>query len=368
MRSNLPSTRQLCFTVAALCAAVSLTACEPSAADKDPRTEARLVEIATVEPVGAAERAFTGIVMARVQSNLTFRVPGKVTERLVDTGQSVRSGQALMRIDRTDYAHAIAAQIANVAAARARLTQAAADGARFRDLVSSGAVSRSAYDQAKAAADSARALLSAAEAQLRVAQDEGEYSTLVADADGTVVETLAEPGQFVAAGQTVLKLAHAGPREAAIDLPETLRPAVGSIAEASLYGTIARMPARLRQLSDAADPLTRTFDARYVLEGTAAQAPLGATVTVYLPAAAPVSAMSVPLGAIDDEGNGPGVWILNKDSLSVSFRSVEVLQLGAESASLSRGVRVGEQIVALGGHLLHEGERVRLAGTEAAQR
>jgi RND family efflux transporter MFP subunit len=151
---------------------VSLTACKPSAAAKDPRTEARLVEIAPVQPVGAAERAFTGIVMARAQSNLTFRVPGKVTERLVDTGQTVRSGQPLMRIDRTDYAHAITAQIGNVAAARARLAQAAADEARFRDLVSSGAVSRSAYDQAKAAADSERALLSAAEAQLQVAQDE----------------------------------------------------------------------------------------------------------------------------------------------------------------------------------------------------
>jgi RND family efflux transporter MFP subunit len=273
-----------------------------------------------------------------------------------------------MRIDRTDYAHAITAQIGNVAAARARLIQAAADEARFRDLVSSGAVSRSAYDQAKAAADSARALLLAAEAQLRVAQDEGEYSTLLADADGTVVETLAEPGQFVAAGQTVLKLAHAGPREAAISLPETLRPAIGSIAGASLYGSTARVPASLRQLSDAADPLTRTFDARYVLEGTAAHAPLGATVSVYLPAAAPVSAMSVPLGAVDDEGNGPGVWILNNDASSVSFRPVEILQLGAESATLSKGVRVGEQIIALGGHLLHEGERVRVAGTKAAQR
>jgi RND family efflux transporter MFP subunit len=367
MNSNFPSMRQLCFAVAALCAAISLTACEPSAAAKDPRTEARLVEIATVQPAGAAERAFTGIVKARVQSNLTFRVPGKVTERLVDTGEIVRSGQALMRIDRTDYAHAITAHIGNVAAAKARLGQAAADAARYRDLVSSGAVSRSAYDQAKAAADSARALLSAAEAQLRVAQDEGEYSTLLADADGAVVETLAEPGQFVAAGQTVLKLAHAGPREAAINLPEILRPAIGSIAGASLYGTTARMPARLRQLSDAADPLTRTFDARYVLGGPAAQAPLGATVTVYLPAAAPVSAMSVPLGAIDDEGNGPGVWVLIEDSSSVSFRPVDVLQLGAESATLSKGLHVGEQIVALGGHFLHEGERVRVAQAETAQ-
>ena len=150
-----------------------------------------------------------------------------------------------MRIDRTDYGHAIAVQTGNVAAAQTRFAQAEADAARYRDLVPSGAVSHSAYDQAKAAADSARALLSVAEAQLKTARDEGEYSTLVADADGTIVQTLAEPGQFVAAGQTVLKLPHAGPREAAIDLPETLRPKIGSIADAQLYGSSVRVPARL---------------------------------------------------------------------------------------------------------------------------
>jgi len=113
-------------------------------------------------------------------------------------------------------------------------------------------------------------LLSAAEAQLRVAQDEGAYATLAADADGTVMETLAEPGQFVSAGQIVVRVARAGAREAAVNLPETLRPALGATAHAILYGENAdsatRYPARLRQLSDAADPLTRTFEARYVLE------------------------------------------------------------------------------------------------------
>ena len=211
-----------------------------------------------------------------------------------------------MRLDRTDYAHAITAQVGNVDAARARLQQAAADEARYGGLVASGAVSQSAYDQVKAAADSARALLSAAEAQLKVAQDEGAYATLVADADGTVMETLAEPGQFVSAGQIVVRVARAGAREAAVNLPETLRPALGSTAHAILYGanddSATRYLARLRQLSDAADPLTRTFEARYVLDGAAARAPLGATVTVYLKDSEPAGAVSVPLGAIDDEG------------------------------------------------------------------
>lgn len=346
-------------------AACGLTGCKSSSSALDPRTETMLVEIARVVPAVPQERGFTGTVRARVQSDLTFRVPGKIVERLVDTGERVRQGQPLMRIDRTDYAHAIAVQLANVAAARARLTQAAADEDRYRQLVSSGAVSRSAFDQAKAAADSARALLESAAAALQLAQDDGRYSTLAADADGTVIETLAEPGQFVAAGQVVLKLAHAGPREAAIDLPETLRPAIGSRAVATVYGGTAQMPVHLRQLSDAADPLTRTFEARYVLEGSAAQAPLGATVTVYLSASPVPADMSVPLGAIDDEGRGPGVWVYDAARSSVSFRPVHIAQLADETAIVSGGVRIGEPIVALGGHYLYEDEHVRVARYEA---
>jgi RND family efflux transporter MFP subunit len=353
------------LAVAITSAACGLAGCKSSASAQDPRTETKLVEIARVAPAVPQERGFTGVVRARVQSDLTFRVAGKIIERLVDTGQQVRKGEPLMRIDRTDYVHAIAVQVGNVAAARARLTQAAADEKRYRELVSSGAVSRSAFDQAKAAADSARALLSSATASLKLAQDEGRYSTLVADADGTIIETLAEPGQYVAAGQVVLKLARSGPREAAIDLPETLRPAIGSKAEAILYGSAAPVPVHLRQLSDAADPLTRTFEARYVLEGPAAQAPLGATITVYLSASPPSADMSVPLGAIDDEGRGSGVWIYDEAASSVWFRPVHVVQLANETAIVKSGVHLGEPIVALGGHFLYEGEHVRVARYEA---
>jgi RND family efflux transporter MFP subunit len=365
------------FAALVMLTAIGLAACTPSESATgpagDPRTGTQLVRVATVQPAKAAARGFTGVVSARIQSNLGFRVSGKVTERLVDTGQIVKAGQPLMRIDRTEYDHAITAQIGNVAAARARVIQTAADEVRYRGLVATGAVSKAAYDQAKAAADGARALLSAAEAQLKVAQDEGDYSTLVADADGTVVETLAEPGQVVSTGQPVVKLAHAGPREATINLPETVRPAVGSAAQASLYGSDTAWPARLRQLSDAADPVTRTYDARYVLEGDAARAPLGATVTVYINGAAQPAASAVPLGAITDEGKGPGVWVLDGGTSVVSFRPVQIAEFGGESVILGGGVRVGETIVALGGHLLHDGQSVRsidgqVAGNQVALR
>jgi RND family efflux transporter MFP subunit len=265
-----------------------------------------------------------------------------------------------MRLDRNDLALAVTAREEAVAAARANAVQALADEKRFKALSELSAASQQTYEQAKAAADGTRAQLAAAEAQAQIAKNEGDYSVLVADADGTIVETLGEPGQVVTAGQTVVKLAHAGPREASVELPETVRPALNSTAEASLYGGSKRETIHLRQLSDAANVETRTFEARFVLDGDTAQAPLGATITVYLPVNALPKTVEVPLGAMTDEGKGPGVWVVNSES-AVSFHPVEIASLSEETAVLKGGVSSEDKIVALGAHLLHEGEKVRSA-------
>ena len=200
-------------------------------------------------------------------------------------------------------------------------------------------MSASTYDQVKAAADSAQAQLAAAEAQERIARDQGDYSVLLADSDGTVVGTLAEPGQVVAAGQTVVKLAHAGPREAAVYLPETVRPALRTVAKATLFGQTGETPARLRQLSDSADPDTRTFEARFVLQGRNANAPLGATVTIELPLPNASAMVGVPNAAIADRGKGPGVWVIDQNTSTVSFRPVKIGRIGQENSYVEAGVQ-----------------------------
>jgi RND family efflux transporter MFP subunit len=335
-----------------------LAACGGHDAAVDPRTQPPIVRVATAPLATDGERQFTGVVSARIESQLGFRVGGKIVERLVDTGQMVRRGQPLMRIDATDYVLAQAAQDQSVAAAKARAVQTEADEARYRDLVAAGAVSGSTYDQIKAAALAARAQLQAAEAQARVSRNAAGYATLVADADGVVVQTLGEPGQVVAAGQTVVRLAHAGPREATIALPETLRPAAGSTATASVFGSAAASPARLRQISDAADPASRTFEARYVLDGALASAPLGATVTISLPSASKTVGRAIPLAAVYDAGKGPGVWIVDPRTSTVSWRAVRLAAIGDETATVSEGLAAGERFVALGVHMLHQGQRV----------
>src|SRR5947207_2903304 len=311
-----------------------LAACSDAASSlSDPRTQPPLVRIEPVERSVQSERSFTGIVAARVQSDLGFRVPGKVLERLVDAGQTVKRGQALMRIDPADLRLAMRAHEEAVAAAKARGRQAADDEVRYRRLVSANFVSAAAYDKEKAAADAARAELNAAEARADVARNETGYAVLFADADGVVVETLAEPGQVVGAGQVVVRVAHAGRREAVIELPETLRPAMGSTGRATLYGSALTGPAKLRQLSDAANRQTRTFEARYILEGPLADAPLGSTISIQIPnGRGSTPALQVPLGAIFDPGKGPGVWLVQGEPPQVAWRAVQISGLSDEAA------------------------------------
>ncbi|AQS88144.1 efflux transporter protein [Neoasaia chiangmaiensis NBRC 101099] len=361
-------TRLSLLAAAGICTAFGLSACKPKD-DPDPRTADRIVETVRIESAATAEHVYTGVVAARVQSDLGFRVSGKIVERLVDTGQTVSKGQVLMRLDPTDYLHAVTTQIGGVASLHARWVQAAADERRYRGLVVTGAVAASAYDQVKAASDSARAQLDAALAQEKIARNQDDYSLLRADEDGVVVQTLAEPGHVVAAGQTVIVLAHAGPREAAVDLPEGVRPALHSAADAELYDGAFRVPSHLRQLSDAADASTRTFEARYVMDGAGAKAPLGATVRIRLPDTDMVSsAYVVPLSAIDDEGHGPGIWSVNDKSSTVGYHPVKLISLGEDTATIVPGVdlRPGMLIAAAGGHELHDGEHIRIASTKVA--
>jgi RND family efflux transporter MFP subunit len=353
------SSRPIQIACVALSLSASLTACQKQ--ETDPRTKPPLVRVMTPVAESEANREFTGVVAARVQSDLGFRVGGKIIERLVNAGDVVRRGQPLMRLDQTDLALATRATLGTVEAARARAQQTAADERRLRDLVAAGAISASSYDQAKAAADAARAELSAAQAQARVSRNEAGYSLLVADADGTVVETLAEPGQVVGAGQVVVRVARSGPREALVQLPETVRPVIGSSARARTYQG-ANGDARLRQLSDAANPATRTFEARYVLAGAPARAPLGSTVTIALTMPGDAGATQVPLGAIRDVGKGPGIWVVQSGAQpKVTWRPVRIAALGEETATISGGLKPGERFVAMGAHMLHEGQPVRIA-------
>jgi RND family efflux transporter MFP subunit len=356
----------ICGFWAGLISVAFVTASCSKPAVKDPRLQPPKVLVFKAEAAGSSVRTFTGIVEARVQSNLGFRVGGKILERCVDVGQRVQKGQPLMRLDPVDLKLSAAAQQATVEAARARYVQAKADETRFAKLVKSDVISPQDYDRVRAALDSAKAELEATEAQAKVSDNSSGYAVLLADADGVIVQTLSEPGQVVTAGQIVIQLAHDGPREALINLPEDVRPNTGTTALARLYGQDQVYQAKLRQLSDAADPVTRTFEARYVLQGEAASAPLGSTATISMAASkSSVSnqSVTVPAGAVYDRGSGPGVWIVDEKN-KVKFHFVKIASFGQEEVIVSKGLEAGQPVVALGAHLLREGQVVNLANEE----
>ncbi|WLR95766.1 efflux RND transporter periplasmic adaptor subunit [Shinella zoogloeoides] len=344
--------------VGAATAAVVFWSSEKVSVAADPRTAAPFVRVVKVRTPDHVLRSFTGTIAARVQSDLGFRVPGKIVERLVNIGEGVKAGQPLMKIDGTDLRLAQTAKRNAVAAAQATYVQAVSDERRFAALLKTNAASTQQYERAKAMLDTATAQLAAAKAEAAVAENEATYTVLLADVDGTIVETLGEPGQVVAAGQIVVKLAKAGAREALIWMPENLRPELGATAQASIYGRGTDNNAVLRQISASADPQTRTYETRWVLQAAAADAPLGATVTIKIANKEALAHAEIPVGSILDDGNRTGAWVVDEKASSVHFRPVKVERL-SEDVVIVSGLKAGESVVALGAHLLTDGEKIR---------
>jgi len=342
--------------------------------DKNPPAETaapRLVRAFTVVSAQSGAEAYTGVIHARTESDLGFRVSGKILAKLVKAGDHVKSGQALMQLDPTDLKLAANSAQATVEAARAQNKRALADELRLRELVAIKAVSVQEYEQAKSAADATTAQVNSATASARQSENQARYAVLRADADGVIMDIPADVGQVVGPGDVVLRLAHDGPREAVVNLPEGNEKMAKSAATASLYADSGRtFPAKLRELSAMADSLTRTYQARYSLSGVGTGAPLGATVTVHLDGASAqgtVPQYEIPVGALYDGGAGPSVWVLDPDTSTLSSRPVAVAKLGSETALVSKGLKPGERILALGAHLVKEGERVKILSASAKE-
>lgn len=325
--------------------------------------------VQTYELVSNNEDDFklTGTVHARVESDLGFRVSGKIIKRLVNNGQYVRKGQPLMVLDAADLALIQSAAQSSVAAAKAENTRAILDEQRQGALVMEQAVSRQEYELAKATAASSSARLLAAQANAKQMSNQVQYATLRADVDGVVTGVEADIGQVVAAGQPVIKIAQSGNREAVVFLPETKLSLAKNAKNASLYSDASQLfTVTLRELSAVADPVTRSYEARYILDNSGQEAPLGSTISVSFASGALVNANSyrVPIGAIYDNGNGSSVWVVDTKTLNVHVRPVKVIDIGEGFANIAGNLAIGDRIVALGVHLLKDNQKVRTENTD----
>jgi len=351
--------------LASLAAALLLSACNQTheAAREAPPRPVLVVE-AHYAPREQAQ-VLSGVVKARTESDLAFRVAGKMATRLVDTGAYVKEDEALAHLDETDFRLQLEEAQAEQASANAALSQAEAEERRLATLSKQGWTANADFDKARAAADQARAAVVRADRAASLAQNAIDYATLRADAAGVISAVEAEPGQVVAAGAPIVRLAHSAETEAAVSVPETLieraRQSKANVEFWALPGvTIA---ATLRELSPNSDPATRTYPARFTLIGAPKDVRLGMSVTVTLADDA-ARVARVPVAAVFDSGAGPTVWVVDSSG-AVSAARVKLAGLDAEQAFIGAGVLEGARIVALGVHKLSEGDKVRAVETLA---
>ena len=315
---------------------------------------------------GASALAYPGEVRAREEAALSFRVGGKLVRRLVDVGDRVRAGQLLAELDPGDLQLQARAAQAQLAAAEAELARAAADKARYAQLAAQQLVSRSALQAQEAMHAAAAGQAKAARASYDVARNQAAYAQLRAPGDGVIAIRQAEAGQVVAPGQMVFGLATDGAREVAIALPEARIDefSVGQRASVELWSAQGRpLPARIREISPAADPQTRTYAARVALEA-GADAGLGQSARVYFqlsgPRSAGKAALTVPLAAVqrNDKDDGAGVWVVDPATRKLHLAPVVLGPYGEDRVPVIDGLGPDDWIVVAGGHLLREGEAV----------
>jgi len=353
------STLRRVVVVAALSMLAALAGCAKHEAPPPPVRPVQLVAVQTGGTTPVA--VFAGEVRPRHETDLAFRVGGKVTSRSADVGARVRRGQVLARLDPADVALQAESAKAGVAAAETEWKYAAAEYDRYQNLYAQKFVSASALDQKRNARDATRARYDQARAQLAVAQNQAAYATLVATGDGVITAVSVEAGQVVTAGQPVMKLADETEREIVIAVPENR---LGELKAARrivafLWADPKQLyPATVREIAPSVDPVTRTFAVRVAVPSADAALQWGMTANVALTAEGPADAAQLPLASLHRQDAAPAVWIYDPASQQVALRPVTVVQY-REDGVVVRGVKSGEWVVAAGVQKLQPGQKVR---------
>lgn len=344
-----------------LVAVVILAACSEPPPPPIPPKVVRVLKVGAgeTEDLRVDVRVYAAEVRARLESNLGFRVPGKLVARLVDVGAAVKAGQVLARLDASDAG-------LQLAQAEAQRDLAEAELRRYRDLRNKGFVSQSALDARETA-------LTAARAQAALAKNQSGYTNLLADRNGVIAAVAAEPGQVLTVGQTVLRLSADGEREVVFSIPESeiaqFKPGMPALVVLWADETHP-LPGKIREISPLADPMTHMYTARVSLPGADPRLPLGlsAAVRFELPqrlagvtaATANDVVTQLPLAAIFQQGKQAAVWKVGADE-TVSLKPITVASFTPSGALVTQGLTHGDRIVAAGVHKLSEGEKVRLA-------
>ena len=354
--------RTALLSIALLPAALGLAACSPKPPAPEPVRAVRVMTV-TADAVGGVQE-YAGEVRARVESRLGFRVAGKLVARPAEVGHRVRSGQALARLDPADLALQQDAAQAALRSAQAAYDFALADFKRFQELRAQGFISAAELERRESGLEAQRAQLDQARAQARTQGNLTSYSVLTAPAAGVVTATEAEVGAVLAAGTPVLRLAHDGPRDVAFAVPEDAVEGIRALLgrrdglRARAWGQATALPATVREVAAAADPMTRTFLVRADIGPAAVQ--LGQTMTVQLDLPRRDAAARLPLTAVMGQQGQTAVWVLDTASMTVKLQPIVVAGADGNSVMVASGLQPGQRVVTAGVHTLTPGQKVKL--------
>lgn len=316
-----------------------------------------------VHPQVAPDAAFNffGQVHARHEPELSFRVAGKIRQRLVSVGDEVEAGQPLATLNAADLELQLDAARASLAAARADRQLAQADLQRYRQLLERQVISQSRFDTAQARYRAAEASFKRARAQLEVARNQRSYATLRAPDDGVIAARMAEAGQVVAAGQPVFRLAVAGEWEVRVAVPEqnVAEIQVGQPVRIALWAHPGEVfPGHVREVAPAADPVSRTYQVRIAFDNDQARAHLGQSARVALQTGESRAPLSIPLSALTADQGQPFVWVVGDDN-RLQKTPVEPGPYWRQRVPIRSGLKADDWVVAAGTQLFRAGERVQ---------
>lgn len=356
---------------------VVLAGCSKPEPAQEPVRAVRTLTVS--EAAAGATLEYAAEVRARTESRLGFRVGGKMVRRAVDLGDSVARGQVLAQLDPQDLRLGQEAAQAALSAARANLDQASADFKRFKELRDQGFISSAELERRETALKSAQAQHQQALAQAGTQGNQAAYASLTADASGVITGVEAEPGMVVGAGTPVLRLAHDGPRDVVFSVPEDKINLVkalaeqGAVLQVRLWSNPSEtLPAKVRELAAAADPVTRTYLVKADIGRPDVTLGQTATVAVSLPQA--VGVTKLPLSALMEHQGQSSVWLVDGTSMTVKPQPVRVAGAEGNQVLVASGLQPGQVVVTAGVHVLTPGQKVRLfretavAASPAAER
>jgi RND family efflux transporter MFP subunit len=346
---------------------VVLAGCKP----EDVPVETRLVRslVVDLKPVGD-DRQAVGEVKPRYESDLSFRVAGKVLSRLVDVGAWVKQSDTLATLDTQDYQNRLRSAEADVSSAEAALVNAQGTEARQAKLLKDGWTPKATYDTALQNLQAAEARLKAAKASLDLTRDQLNYATLKADFDGVITAVGAEVGQNVNAGQMVVKLARPDDKDGVFNIAETAFSDVNDSHPEVIVWPLSNpnliIEGAVREISPVADPATRTYTVKVTLKNPPPQLRFGMSIGGRLKGHAPL-AVALPLSAVFEKNGSPAVWVFDQQSSNLTLRPITVARYEANTVVVASGLAKGDIVVTAGVNTLTVGQKVRLATAKFAE-